>query len=156
MVNRSQMSAQRLRNFAMECVVDELEALNKVMDLIGELDPDVMAGYEVQTASWGYLRARCHIYGQHQCLIHLSWAQRLKNLFAGIEFAELASRGPYPNQRSGDENPEWGFRQSSTIKLIGRHMLNVWRIMRSEQNLRSYSFENVAFTVLHERLVHQT
>jgi DNA polymerase zeta len=64
-VNRSQMSAKRLRSFAMECVADELEALNKVMDLIGELDPDVMAGYEVQTASWGYLRARCHVYGQH-------------------------------------------------------------------------------------------
>jgi DNA polymerase zeta len=56
-----------------------------------------------------------------------------------------------PSHTGDDGSAQWGFRQTSTLQIVGRHVLNVWRIMRSEQNLRVYSFENVADHLLHER-----
>ena len=40
---------------------------------------------------------------------------------------------------------------SSTFKVSGRHILNIWRICRSEVNLTQYSFENVVFHILQQR-----
>ncbi|KAG7257685.1 hypothetical protein CRUP_038023 [Coryphaenoides rupestris] len=37
------------------------------------------------------------------------------------------------------------------INIIGRIVLNLWRIMKTEVTLNNYSFENVAFHVLHQR-----
>lgn len=48
---------------------------------------------------------------------------------------------------------QWGMRHTSTFKVAGRHVLNLWRIMRSEQTLTSYTLENVAFSVLQKRWV---
>ena len=45
----------------------------------------------------------------------------------------------------------WDIRTTSTFKVVGRHVLNLWRIMRAEQNLTSYTFENVTFQVLRRR-----
>ncbi len=42
---------------------------------------------------------------------------------------------------------------TSTFKVSGRHILNIWRILRSELNLTQYTFENVAFHLLHQRFV---
>ena len=46
-------------------VSDELELLNSVIDLVLELDPDMIVGWEIQSASWGYLSARAHSYGKY-------------------------------------------------------------------------------------------
>ena len=42
-------------------------------------------------------------------------------------------------------------RHTSTFRVVGRHVLNLWRIMRSEQTLTSYTLENIAFHVLQQR-----
>lgn len=42
------------------------------------------------------------------------------------------------------------------IHLIGRVVLNVWRIMRKEVTLRIYSYENVVFHILHRRVAKRT
>jgi DNA polymerase zeta len=72
-------------------------------------------------------------------------------MLVGMELEELIARGPA--RTSHNDNDQWGLRQTSTFKVVGRHMLNVWRIMRSEQTLRAYTFENVADHLLHERYV---
>lgn len=41
----------------------------------------------------------------------------------------------------------------STFKVIGRHVLNLWRIMRSEHTFTIYTFEHVVFQLLHRRYV---
>jgi DNA polymerase elongation subunit (family B) len=43
----------------------ELDLINQLTDLVREFDPDILTGYEVQSASWGYVieRARVH-YGR--------------------------------------------------------------------------------------------
>ena len=45
----------------------ELDLINRLTDIVRERDPDILAGYEVQSSSWGYVieRARLH-YGMHK------------------------------------------------------------------------------------------
>jgi len=40
----------------------ELDVINRLTDIVRERDPDILAGYEVQSSSWGYVieRARKH------------------------------------------------------------------------------------------------
>lgn len=47
----------------------ELDLINRLTDLVREFDPDILTGYEVQSASWGYVieRARVH-YGNSRDL----------------------------------------------------------------------------------------
>jgi DNA polymerase zeta len=46
-------------------VVDsELELITALVDLVRRWDPDILAGWEVQSASWGYVGARMAVYAQ--------------------------------------------------------------------------------------------
>lgn len=63
--------------------------------------------------------------------------------------ADLISRAPL--KYKGGAIDQWGMRHNSTFKVAGRHVLNLWRIMRSEQNLNVYTFENIVFNILHKR-----
>ena len=47
----------------------------------------------------------------------------------------------------------WGITLTSTFNVIGRYVLDVWRVMRSEHSLEIYSFENTVFNVLRKRHV---
>lgn len=40
----------------------ELDLINRLTDTVRNFDPDILAGYEVQSSSWGYVieRARIH------------------------------------------------------------------------------------------------
>ena len=40
----------------------ELDLINRLTDIVRKYDPDILAGYEVQSSSWGYVieRARMH------------------------------------------------------------------------------------------------
>lgn len=55
--------------------------------------------------------------------------------------------------RSGPKKDFYSATHTSTFKVSGRHILNIWRICRSEINLNQYSFENVVFHLLHQRCV---
>ncbi|KAI0047841.1 hypothetical protein FA95DRAFT_1492015 [Auriscalpium vulgare] len=125
-VESTYLNDGRLRTFSHESVTDELELLNRVVDTILDLDPDVLAGWEIQSASWGYLSARGRQYG--------------------FDIGEQISRAPGRSASGGTE--QWGQRTTSTFHAIGRHALNVWRIMRVEQSLNNYTFENTVFHLL--------
>ncbi|KAF8552653.1 hypothetical protein OG21DRAFT_1415745 [Imleria badia] len=122
-VQNTQLDPRRLRGYSLEVLSDELELINRMIDIIIDVDPDILVGWEVQVASWGYLSSRGFQYG--------------------LDAAELMARAPSTLARSGTD--QWGVRTTTTFKVTGRHVFNVWRIMRSEQTLGSYSFENVAF-----------
>ena len=47
----------------MDLADNELDLVNKVIDLVHELDPDIVIGWEVQSASWGYLDSRSRALG---------------------------------------------------------------------------------------------
>lgn len=69
----------------------------------------------------------------------------------GLDFGEQISRAP--GRAHAGQSEQWGLRTTSTFRVIGRHVLNLWRIMRSELSLSSYSMENAVFHVLGRRLV---
>ncbi|KAG6332362.1 hypothetical protein ID866_6727 [Astraeus odoratus] len=124
-----QTDPQRLRGFFVEGYTCELDLINRFIDVVVDVDPDIVLGWEVQAASWGYLSARGNQYG--------------------IDVAELISRAP--STTTGYDNDQWDQQSTTTFKVAGRHVFNVWRILRTEQNLNTYTFENVVFHVLRRR-----
>lgn len=52
---------------------------------------------------------------------------------------------------SAPRSDSWGYRKAAIFRIVGRHLLNVWRIMRGEIDLTSYRFENMVFHLLHQR-----
>jgi DNA polymerase zeta len=46
-----------------EVVDDELSLLNRIVDIVNDLDPDILVGWDVQRFSWGYLDTRGKVYG---------------------------------------------------------------------------------------------
>lgn len=116
----------------------ELDLMIRMVDLVRTHDPDILTGYEVHGGSWGYLIERARLkYDYNLC----------------DEFSRMKSQS---HGRFGKENDKWGFNHTSTIRVTGRHMINVWRAMRSELNLLQYTMENVAFHLLHRRVPHFT
>lgn len=116
----------------------ELEVLTRMVDIVRYYDPDILTGYEVHNSSWGYLIERA----------------RLKY---DLNFCDEISRMKSQSHgRFGKEEDRWGFNHTSTIRVTGRHTINIWRAMRGELNLLQYTMENVAFHLLHKRLPHYT
>lgn len=67
------------------------------------------------------------------------------------EFSRMKSQS---HGRFGKDADRWGFTHTSTVRITGRHTINVWRAMRSELNLLQYTMENVVFHLLHRRIPH--
>lgn len=55
--------AETIRIAEAEFVDTELELLNRIVDVTNEIDPDILIGWEMQAASWGYLQRRSETYG---------------------------------------------------------------------------------------------
>ena len=64
-VKNAQLDPRRMRGFPLEIVTDELELLNRIIDIVVEFDPDIIVGWDVQSASWSYLSARGNYYGSY-------------------------------------------------------------------------------------------
>lgn len=131
--------AQRIRRHTKVEVMEEpseLDAMVRMIEVVRTHDPDVLAGYEVHGSSWGYLveRAR-HKYDYNLC----------------DEFSRMKTQS---HGRFGKEADRWGFNTTSTIRVTGRHMINIWRAMRGELNLLQYTMENVVWHLLHRRIPH--
>lgn len=92
----------------------EIDAINSLIKLVQEWDPDILMGFEVQMLSWGYLIQRAG--------------------FLGIEVVQQLSR---IQDMSGTaqfdaDKDQWGASHTSEISISGRIVLNVWRLMRHE------------------------
>lgn len=114
----------------------ELDLMVRLVELVRSNDPDVLTGYEVHGGSWGYLIERAR-------------AKYEYNLCDEFSRMKTESHG-----RFGRENDRWGFNTTSTIRVTGRHMINIWRAMRGELNLLQYTMENVVWHLLHRRIPH--
>lgn len=88
-------------------------------------DPDIVAGYEIEMLSWGYLIER-------GAALNIS----VKHNFGRTSLEET--------KRKFEDNLR-------ELKLIGRIVLDVWRLMRHEIATQSYTFESVVYHVLHKR-----
>ncbi|XP_078256037.1 DNA polymerase zeta catalytic subunit [Rhinoraja longicauda] len=114
-------------------VSDEKELFQELVTNIRRYDPDILLGYEVQMHSWSYLFQRAAALEVDLC----HTVSRVPDESKGNSFAA--------------EWDEFGATAMSEINIVGRIVLNVWRMMRSEVTLNNYTFENVAFHVLRQR-----
>lgn len=112
---------------------DEKELFEEIANIMRKYDPDILVGYEVQMHSWGYLLQRASALGVDLC-------QQLSRV-----------PGDAKENRFLTEKDEYGADTMSEIHIVGRIVLNLWRVMKTEAALNNYSFENVAFHLLHQR-----
>lgn len=63
-VNKQELNSRKIRGWSLDVVDTELELLNRVVDIVQDLDPDIIVGWDVQTSSLGYLDARAKSYGK--------------------------------------------------------------------------------------------
>ncbi|KAJ2480659.1 DNA polymerase zeta [Coemansia sp. RSA 2131] len=116
----------------------EIHMFQELVKWTRSVDPDILCGYEVQRGSWGFLVERAeHAYG-----LQLEHA-----------LSRLSYRPQADYKRAHDS---WGYRKGAAIKIAGRHVLNIWRLLRSELRLTSYTFESTADALLGERSPHHT
>lgn len=108
---------------------DEEDLLEKFAAHVVDADPDVLIGYEIQNSSFGFMFDRAY--------------QRFK-----MDFPARISRIIEPENRSRWTNDSYSYRHTSLISITGRHVLNIWRVMKNEVTLLDYSFENVIASVL--------
>lgn len=114
----------------------ELDLLTRFVDIVRSYDPDILTGYEVHNSSWGYLIERARVkYDLNYC-------------------DELSRMKAQSHGRFGKDDDKWGFNHTSTIRVTGRHTINIWRAMRGELNLLQYTMENVVYHLLHQRIPH--
>lgn len=125
--------AQRcaLRRPDVRLVADEGGLFRALIQTVNDLDPDILAGFEIEGGSWGYLLERGKRIG-----VHL--ARSVSRLLA--------------KRSQGTGHPEsvdpFAAKRTSTFQVPGRICLNIWRVLMAELVLRSYSFESVALAVL--------
>lgn len=123
-----------LAHYPVQIVDTELELFNCLIDVVRGFDPEILVGFEIHQASWGYVidRARHHL--EFDLVPELS---RVNNQSTGS---------------AGGKNDNWGWTQTSALKITGRHILNIWRLMRGELNLNVYTYENIVFHLLRSRV----
>ncbi|KAH8196333.1 hypothetical protein TruAng_009511 [Truncatella angustata] len=116
--------------------ISELDLMVRMVEIVRNHDPDILTGYEVHGSSWGYLIERARFkYDYNLC----------------DEFSRMKSQS---FGRFGKDADKWGFNTTSTIRVTGRHMINIWRALRGELNLLQYTMENVTWHLLHRRVPH--
>ncbi|KAI5801709.1 hypothetical protein DFH27DRAFT_557681 [Peziza echinospora] len=114
----------------------ELDLITRLVDMVRNMDPDILTGYEIHNSSWGYIIERARAKFEYD--------------LCG-EFSRMKSQS---HGRFGKESDSWGFNTTAAIKVTGRHLINIWRAMRGELSLTQYTMENVAFHLLHQRIPH--
>lgn len=110
-------------NFEVVYVDSEKNLIRRFIETIKTSDPDILAGYEIEMQSWGYLIERSYV----------------------LEINALSKISRVPTETRHNK-------PQSHLSLIGRVTLNIWRLMRHEIALQSYTFENVVFHLLHQRI----
>lgn len=104
-------------------VNSESELFNKFIKVMQLWNPDILIGYEIEMLSWGYLIKR--------------------GKMLGFDLLQSLSRIPTVEQKYIDDK---------SIEIIGRIVLNLWRIIKHEIALQSYTIENVSYYILSERI----
>ncbi|KAK3824379.1 MAG: putative DNA polymerase zeta catalytic subunit [Linnemannia elongata] len=123
-----------------EVAMDEGAMMNTVIDRVRQLDPDILAGYEVHNLSWGYLVDR----------YQAAFSMDMTKLISRIR----PLKAPILSKSAMEAQNSFNSRKNSGLKVVGRHVFNVWRLIRGEVALTNYGYCNVVFHVLQQRIPH--
>ncbi|XP_050435853.1 DNA polymerase zeta catalytic subunit isoform X2 [Adelges cooleyi] len=121
-----------LSHFKSQIIVchNEEEMLDRFIQIVIDWDPEILCGYEIEMQSWGYLKQRCNHLGRN-----------LNNKLSRIILEYETNHDPN-NEDS----------MNIDLKLKGRIVLNIWRLLRHELAVQSYTFENMVFLILNQRV----
>jgi DNA polymerase zeta len=111
---------------------DEAALIEGFCAAVRRLDADILVSWDAQRGGLGYLAER--------------------GAALGINVLRLASRAPEAASLKEKQDDAWGRDHASGIHVAGRIVLNLWRLMRSELKLTSYTLESVAAAVLRLRV----
>ena len=111
---------------------DENALLRGFVNTVNAFDPDVLVGFEIQGESLGYLVDRGKV--------------------LGVDLVRLVSRDTNIAGANERQDDEYGRLHASGIYVTGRIVLNLWRILRGELKLQSYTFESCVLSVLRTRV----
>jgi DNA polymerase zeta len=127
-----------MQDVEFDFVTSERELFARFREFVFTLDPDVLVGFEIQKSSLGYL------------------ADRARSAFQNASFLSDISRVPLERVELVElgENDQYGWDHDSGIRVAGRIVLNMWRTIRAEVKLPSYSFENCVSSILKTRVPH--
>ncbi|CAL1675382.1 unnamed protein product [Lasius platythorax] len=138
-VNSNSISARlsKIHSASVMCpilyVATEQDMFNSLIKLIEQYNPDILLGWEVEALSWGYVFQRAVYLGLNNFPVRIS----------KVPHMQIFSKSDAHASEKDD---------ASEIKVLGRNILDVWRIMRHEAALLTYTFENIMHHVLHERI----
>ncbi|CAF3990569.1 unnamed protein product, partial [Rotaria sp. Silwood1] len=132
--NILEKSFRSLENKKIEFVNNELELIEEFSKIIQQSDPDIFVCFDMKLSLY-YLIKRAKLKYNLDLLIKFS---RIP------EQQENVTRSRSHMAANGDDLPV----------IVGRILLDLWRILRSEITLNIYTFENAIYHVLHERVPH--
>ncbi|CCI45356.1 unnamed protein product [Albugo candida] len=131
--------------FAVSSEEEIFTCFNKVVET---WDPDFLTGFEVQKSSIGYLVDRA---------MHLNI--NLIQTMSRLPQTPIDARNPVSHVNVDDKDPGkiktsigtiWGMAKASGLWIHGRHVINLWRVARSELKLARYSIEDIVQSVLQQ------
>lgn len=102
-------------------VATEQDVFNSLVKLIERHNPDILLGWEVEALSWGYVFQRA---------FHLGFNN----------FPVRISKVPHIQTYSKSDAHVFEKDDAGEIKVLGRDILDVWRIMRHEAGNSLYIF----------------
>ena len=88
----------------------ELELLNMLVDIVRALDPEILTAYDVHRGSWAYVAERASLFYEYDLLAELGRARRRAGGSASVD--------------------QWTATHASALRVQGRHVLNIWRMMQ--------------------------
>ncbi|KAI8815501.1 hypothetical protein BJ742DRAFT_18942 [Cladochytrium replicatum] len=127
----SKMTKTEMIGYNIEYFSSEHEIITKLYETVRQSDPDILVGFELHRNSWGYIIQRGFQY----------------NIDLSRELSRIAA-----NTQKNIKINEYFDKKQSSLVTTGRHFLNIWRLLRSELALTSYTFENIVFHVCHTRV----
>ncbi|KAJ3220737.1 DNA polymerase zeta [Clydaea vesicula] len=116
-------------------VKSEVDLLMKLIELVYELNPDIMCGYEIHNSSWGYVIERGSIL----------------DLDVLAKFSKVLVN---PITKFGRAQNPFFHDTFTSLYTSGRIFINIWRLMKTQLNLSSYTLENTVFQIVHQRIPH--
>jgi DNA polymerase zeta len=138
-------------------VPSEAALMTAFVESILHWDPDIIVGFEIEKSSIGYIVQRARELQRHSLLDPP--IQDLESTLSRLALTAVAELSRLRSRRS-EQNPteqqargaRYMATHASDLSIVGRHCLNLWRIMRGEVKLNTYTPENVAQCVLQRHL----